>query len=197
MRVAMLGGSFDPVHIGHLFIAEEARVNLGYDRIVFVPAYQPPHKERRPAGGDLSRVDMLRLAINGRDDFEVDTFEIDRKGVSYTYDTVQYLEERLPVDGRLGLIIGEDLVEDFHTWKNVDELIERVDLIVATREVDGDGSGRKDPCNILAQCQRIDNSPLPVASSEIRMRVGQGRAFRYLVPERVHGYIVQHGLYTH
>ncbi len=196
MRVAMLGGSFDPVHIGHLFIAEEARVNLGYDRIVFVPAYQPPHKEK-PSGGDLSRVEMLRLAINGRDAFEVETYEIDRKGVSYTYDTVQYLEERLPVDGRLGLIIGEDLVEDFHTWKNVDELIERVDLIVATREVDGDGPAGKDPCNILAQCQRIDNSPLPVASSEIRKRVAQGRAFRYLVPELVYGYIVQHGLYTH
>ncbi len=193
----MLGGSFDPVHIGHLFIAEEARVNLGYDRIVFVPAYQPPHKEQRPAGGDRSRIDMLRIGINGRDDFEVDTFEIDRKGVSYTYETVQYLEERLPVDGRLGLIIGEDLVADFDTWKNADELIERVDLIVATREIDGDGAEREDPCNILGRCRRIDNSPLPVASSDIRRRVREGRAFRYLVPERVHGYIVHHGLYKY
>lgn len=194
MKVAMLGGSFDPVHIGHLFIAEEARVNLGYERIIFVPAYQPPHKDDRPEANDAARLSMLSSAIEGRDDFEIETYEIDRRGVSYTIDTVGYLESRLPVTGKLGLIIGDDLVDDFHTWKNAEELTERVDIVVATRE--GAGSGGSAANSGLSQYERIDNSPLPVSSSEIRVRVREGRAFRYLVPERVHDYIVENGLYT-
>jgi nicotinate-nucleotide adenylyltransferase len=190
----MLGGSFDPVHIGHLFIAEEARVNLGYERIIFVPAYQPPHKDGRPEADDQARLAMLRFAIAGRDDFEIETYEIDRGGVSYTIDTVGYLESRLPVTGKLGMIIGDDLVDDFHTWKNAEELKERVDIVVATRQIES--ADRPVAGSAPSQSARIDNSPLPVSSSEIRMRVREGRAFRYLVPERVHDYIVENGLYT-
>jgi nicotinate-nucleotide adenylyltransferase len=190
----MLGGSFDPVHIGHLFIAEEAKVNLGYERIVFVPAYQPPHKDNRPEAGDTARLAMLQLAVNGRDDFEIEPYEIDRRGVSYTIDTVGYLEQRLPVTGKLGLIIGDDLVDGFHTWKRADELSSRVEIIVATRElIDGRSQVRH---GLLKGCQRIDNSPLPVSSSDIRERVRSKRAFRYLVPERVHDYISRKQLYT-
>lgn len=190
MRVAMLGGSFDPVHIGHLFIAEEAKVNLGYDRIVFVPAFQPPHKDNRPEAGDAARLEMLRRALNRREDFEIESYEIDRKGVSYTIDTVGYLESRLEVTGKLGLIIGDDLVGDFDSWKRSDELVDRVDIVVATR----DGGRSMSP--VLRDYARIDNSPLPVSSSEIRDRVRSGRAYRYLVPEGVYDYIRERGLYT-
>jgi nicotinate-nucleotide adenylyltransferase len=190
----MLGGSFDPIHIGHLFIAEEAMVNLGYERIIFVPAYQPPHKDGRPEADDAARVTMLSSAIEGRNDFDVETYEIDRGGVSYTIDTVAYLESKLPVTDKLGLIIGDDLVADFHTWKNAEELAARVDIIVATREKGA--IARAGGSSVLSQYERIDNSPLPVSSSEIRMRVREGRAFRYLVLERVHDYIVENCLYT-
>ncbi len=193
MNVAMLGGSFDPVHIGHLFIAEEVKLSLGYDRIIFVPAYQPPHKDNRPEANDEARLAMLRLAVNGREDFEIDSYEIDRQGVSYTIDTVAYLEDRLSVAGKLGLIIGDDLVDTFDTWKNADELSSRVDIIVATRDMI---DGRQARSGLLNGFRRIDNSPLPVSSSEIRERIRAGRAFRYLVPERVHDYIDQNCLYT-
>lgn len=193
MNVAMLGGSFDPVHIGHLFIAEEVKLSLGYDRIIFVPAYQPPHKDNRPEANDEARLAMLRLAVNGREDFEIDSYEIDRQGVSYTIDTVAYLEDRLSVTGKLGLIIGDDLVDTFDTWKNADELSSRVDIIVATRDMI---DGRQAHSGLLNGFRRIDNSPLPVSSSEIRERIRAGRAFRYLVPERVHDYIDQNCLYT-
>lgn len=190
MRVAMLGGSFDPVHIGHLFIAEEAKVNLGYERIVFVPAFQPPHKDNRPEAGDTARLEMLRLAVNGRDDFEIESYEIDRKGVSYTIDTVGYLESRLEVTGKLGLIIGDDLVGDFDSWKRSAELVDRVDIVVATRD------GARSASPVLRDYARIDNSPLPVSSSEIRTRARSGRAYRYLVPEGVYDYIRERRLYT-
>jgi nicotinate-nucleotide adenylyltransferase len=182
----MFGGSFDPVHVGHLFVAEEARINLGYDRVVFVPAYQPPHKHEAPSAGPAHRVRMLEIALNGREDFVIDSWEIEREGVSYTIDTVDHLYATGTVDGRLGLIIGDDLLEGFHTWKNADTLAEMVDIIVATREGE-DGPGM--------HYSTIDNSPLPVSSSNLRERIRAGKAFRYLVPESVYGYIRTHELY--
>lgn len=186
MKIAMFGGSFDPVHVGHLFIAEEARANLGYDRVVFVPAYQPPHKNDAPAAGAEHRVRMLELALDGREDFLVETWEIDNRGVSYTIDTVKHLYDSYPIDGRLGLIIGDDLVDGFHTWKGADELEDIVNIIIATRE--GETSAR-------FRHSTIDNPPLPVSSSGVRERVKAGKAYRYLVPESVYGYIRTHALY--
>lgn len=186
MKIAILGGSFDPVHVGHLFVAEEVRINLGYDRVVFVPAYQPPHKNDAPAAGAEHRVRMLELALDGREDFLIETWEIDNRGVSYTIDTVGHLYDRHSVDGRLGLIIGDDLVGGFHTWKGAAELEDMVDIIVAARE----GKTAAD-----FRHSTIDNSPLPVSSSEVRERVRTGKAYRYLVPEPVYGYIRTHALY--
>ncbi|NBF40404.1 MAG: nicotinate (nicotinamide) nucleotide adenylyltransferase [Spirochaetes bacterium] len=186
MKIAILGGSFDPVHVGHLFVAEEVRINLGYERLVFVPAYQPPHKNDAPAAGPEHRLRMLELALDGREDFLVETWEIDNRGVSYTIDTVRHLYDRYPVDGRLGLIIGDDLVDGFHTWKGAEELEDMVDIIIATRQ--GETSAR-------FRHSTIDNSPLPVSSSEVRERVRAGKAYRYLVPESVYGYIRTHALY--
>jgi nicotinate-nucleotide adenylyltransferase len=182
----MFGGSFDPVHVGHLFVAEETRINLGYDQVVFVPAYQPPHKKGAPVASATARVAMLELALNGRRDFIIEDWEIEQRGVSYTIDTVRHLYETRPVDGRLGLIIGDDLVDTFYSWKDAETLEELVDIIVATREGQN-GNGLR--------YRTIDNSPLPVSSSEVRERVRAGKAFRYLVPESVYGYIQSHALY--
>ncbi len=183
----MFGGSFDPVHVGHLFVAEEVRISFGYDRVVFVPAFQPPHKSDAPDADAEHRLRMLELAVNGRGDFPIETWEIDKKGVSYTIDTVRYLYESYPVDGRLGLIIGDDLVDGFQSWKGAAELEDMVDIMVATREGEPSADFRH---------AAIDNSPLPVSSSGVRERVRAGKAYRYLVPESVYGYIRTHALYT-
>ena len=186
MRVAMFGGSFDPVHVGHLFVAEEARINFGYDRIVFVPAFQPPHKSGPPAAPAPQRVRMLQLALSGREDFDTDTWELDQGGISYTIDTVRYLYDNLQIDGQLGLIIGDDLLEGFHTWRDSEILEQIVDVLVATRGTEGD---------LPEGYRAIDNSPLPVSSSDVRARVKAGRAYRYLVPESVYGHIQENALY--
>ncbi|MFO8064440.1 MAG: nicotinate (nicotinamide) nucleotide adenylyltransferase [Spirochaetota bacterium] len=186
MRIAMFGGSFDPVHVGHLFVAEEARINLHYDRILFIPAFQPPHKSGPPAAPPQDRVRMLRLAVDDRTEFEVDTYELDQRGVSYTIETVRHLYETYPIEGRLGLIIGDDLLEGFHTWKESQTLEQLVEVIVATRQEDFEATHRY---------AAIDNSPLPVSSSDIRARVGADKAYRYLVPESVYGHIREHELY--
>ncbi len=188
MKVAMFGGTFDPVHIGHLFIADEVKTLLGYDIVVFVPTYQPPHKIGRPEASGAQRMEMLRLALNGREDMAVDSWELDRQRVSYTIDTVGYLYEKMAIDGKLGLIIGDDLATDFDSWKAADALIRDVDLIVAHRK------GEELPPG-MEPFATIDNSPMPVSSSEIRERVRLGKAFRYLVTESVYVFIQQHDLY--
>lgn len=162
-------------------------INLGYDQVVFVPAYKPPHKQDAPSASAEERLAMLELALNGRSDFLVETWELERRGISYTIDTVHHLYETRDVEGRLGLIIGDDLVEGFYGWKNAEELERQVDIIVATRRGE-DGNGLR--------YSTIDNSPLPVSSSEVRERVRSGKAFRYLVPESVYGYIQTHDLYS-
>ena len=188
MRVAMFGGTFDPVHIGHLFIADEVKTRLGYDRVVFVPTYQPPHKPDKPQASGDQRREMLRLALNGRADMVVDSWELDRAQVSYTIETVRHLYENMDVEGKLGLIIGDDLATDFDSWRDAETLLEEVDLIIAHRQ------GEELPEGMEAFAS-IDNSPMPVSSSEIRERVRSGKAFRYLVTESVYVFIREHNLY--
>jgi nicotinate-nucleotide adenylyltransferase len=186
-RIALFGGSFDPVHIGHLFVADEVRVSLGYDRVIFIPAARPPHKSHEPTATAGDRVAMLSRAIN-QDGFAVDNCEIDRGGVSYTIDTVRYLIDTERLEEKPGLIIGDDLVDAFERWKEPEALLDLVDLIVVRRD------GVPLP-EFLAQARTIDISPLPVSSSMVRRRIRQHQAFRYLVAEGVFAYIEEHRLY--
>lgn len=185
-RVAMLGGSFDPVHIGHLFIAEEARLRFRYDRILFVPAAHSPHKADSPVAPAADRLQMLELAIAGHQAFSIDTWELEQGGVSYTIDTMRHFSQRHRQ--RVGLIIGDDLVESFERWREARELVQLADIMVARRD------DRPLP-PLLAAASAIDNSPLAVSSSMIRERIGRGAAFRYLVPDGVFTYIRQQNLY--
>ena len=186
-RIALFGGSFDPVHVGHLFVAEEVRIRLGYDRVIFVPAAEAPHKNGPPAGSASDRLAMLELAIE-HDAFSIGRWEIDRGGVSYTVDTVRrVIADGLAV-GKPGLIIGDDLVSGFSSWREPEELISLADVIVVRRD--------SIPLpQLLREAHTVDNAVLPVSSSQIRERVHSGNAFRYLVSEPVYRYIVDHGLY--
>ena len=194
MRIAILGGTFNPVHNGHLNIAGEAKSRFGYQRVVFVPANIPAHKKMEMDVGAEHRQKMLELAVAGLGDFVVDDCELRRGGTSYTVDTVKELSETYTIEGKPGLIIGDDLVEDFKTWRDVDQLVELVELIIAHRR------SRKDIA-IDYPCRYVDNSLFPISSSQIReaLRAGQtttgGDSVRSWLPPQVFNYIQRHDLY--
>ncbi len=188
MKTAILGGTFDPVHIGHLLMADEVLVRLGYERVLFIPARVPPHKRDAPVADASSRVEMLRRAVADRDAFEVDTFEIDQEGVSYTVRTLRHLAESPEVTGKPGLIMGEDLVAGFDSWREVDEVEALADLILVRRPVDG-------PVRFDRPHTLVENVLLEVSSTEIRERIRGGLPYRYLVTPPVFEYIETNGLY--
>ncbi|AEJ61327.1 nicotinate-nucleotide adenylyltransferase [Spirochaeta thermophila DSM 6578] len=188
MRVLLFGGTFNPIHVGHLFVAEEACVELGYEKVIFVPAYRPAHKVLADHDDPMHRYEMVERATAGNPRFTVDDCEIRRQGTSYTLDTITYLMETLPLTGKLGLLIGDDLVPGFSSWKHADILPELVDIVIARRT-------SSSPYEVPWRHTYITNTIIHISSSEIRERVAQGKAFRYLVPEPVYEYIVEHGLY--
>lgn len=194
MRLAMLGGSFNPIHIGHLLLADEVCHRLAYDKVLFVPVNLPPHKELADGATSEQRLEMVRLSIAGNSRFAVDTCELERGGISYTYDTISCLKGKYAgqLEGKIGLIMGDDLVEGFEEWGHYQELPELADIILA-RRICWDGTVRKEfPYRHI----ELDNGILPVSSSQIRRaRNGDGGSWRYLVPESVYRYIVERKLY--
>jgi nicotinate-nucleotide adenylyltransferase len=189
MKAAILGGTFNPIHYGHLFIADVARTTLGYDRVIFVPSNVPAHKDVPADPGARRRLRMVRLALAGLPWFVADGCEITRGGVSYMIDTVADIERRYRPRGRVGLILGDDLLAGFPRWKRAQDLAGLVDLLVCHRE----SAGAPD---FSYPHRTLDNSLLPLSSTEIRGRVAAGRTIRFLVPERVRRYIERHGLYS-
>lgn len=202
MRLALFGGSFDPVHIGHLFVADEVIRTGEFDAVVFVPASNSPLKDDRPRAKDADRLAMLDLAVRGREGLSFDSWEIERGGVSYTRDTVEHLYASVQVAGTLGLVIGADLTGRFGEWRHSDEILRRTRPVVVERPgfpVD-EGFSRESQrfdAERGASMLRIDNRIMAVSSSDIRERVPAGRAFRDLVPAGVYDYIVDRALYGH
>jgi nicotinate-nucleotide adenylyltransferase len=183
MRLGLYGGTFDPIHHGHLILAREAIETLELDRVVFIPASLSPHKlSTSPASGAIRR-DMVAAAIAGEPRFELDASEIDRAGPSFTIDTVEHLRARYP-DAELFYFIGEDNVAALHTWRRVDDLRRLVQFVVFGRNGDsGSNAFPRIP-------RRID-----ISATEVRSRVARGQSIRYLVPESVRALIEQHHLY--
>ena len=188
VRAVILGGTFNPVHYGHLFVADEVRSAFGYDVAILVPAYQPVHKNLAPILAPAHRLEMLRRAVAGREGFIVDGSEIERSGPSYSIDTVLEMIPRHGIVGKPGFVIGDDLVAGFPTWKNVERLAQVVDLIVARRTLAG-------PVRLKYPHRTVMNSILPISSSEIRERIAEGRSVRFLLPDAVLDYIREQGLY--
>lgn len=196
-----MGGTFDPIHVGHLAVAEEARESLGLDRILFVVAGQPPHKEPAVVTPAVDRLEMVRLAIAGNDDFEASTLEIDRPGPSYSVDTVAELDRRERAAGRepdLTLILSAETLADVPTWHEPARLLDLARIAVVPRE----GYPAPDPGwlarTLPGQEDRVDfleGPRLGLSSTALRARVAAGRSIRYLVPDAVAGYIADNGLY--
>ncbi len=186
--LAIFGGAFNPVHLGHVSIAESAKRELGYDTILFVPSSIPAHKEVDKSTAAADRIAMMELALNGIDYIKIDTCEVERGGVSYMIETVEYVGKHYHFTGKPGLIIGDDLLSGFHKWRRVGELIERVDLIIARRissKVQDFGYAHT----------YLNNPIVEVASSDIRNMVANGESITGFVSKEVSRYIDEHRLY--
>ena len=188
MKIAILGGMFNPVHLGHLCLADDVRLTYGYESIVFVPANIPAHKDIEEDVSAEQRIDMLRTAVKAIPHFTVDTCEIDRGGISYTIDTVRLLSAKYSVEDKLGLIIGDDLLDGFSKWKDPGRLSRLTTLIVAHRY---HAAQRPFPY----PHQYIDNVTFPLSSSDIRNRIREDKSVRYLLPDAVWKYIEKNHLY--
>lgn len=214
MKLAIFGGTFNPVHIGHLAMADDVLSTLGYDRILFVPAYVPPHKIASDMETPEHRIGMLKAAVTDDPRILVETCEIDREGTSYTIDTVKYIIEKYKssLDGKPGLLMGQENAHEFHKWKNADQIAELTDLIMAKRinvgninvkghenVSTGTYTGGFEPGEALENSPykfiELQNQILPLSSTEIRARIAMDSGWRYLVSPGVFEYIVEHKLY--
>ncbi|MFA4993032.1 MAG: nicotinate-nucleotide adenylyltransferase [Candidatus Omnitrophota bacterium] len=188
MKIGILGGTFNPVHIGHLILAEEAREKLGLDKIIFIPAALPPHKDNFNIAPADKRLKMLSLAIKGNKNFTVSDVEIKRKGRSYTIDTLKELKNKYSHD-ELYFIIGSDLLKYLNEWKDLSEIIKMVKFVAATR-----------PGYPLEQIPHYIKTmairAVDVSGFEVRECVKENKSFRYLVPEAVFDYINKNKLYS-
>jgi nicotinate-nucleotide adenylyltransferase len=188
MRIALFGGSFDPVHHGHLLLAQDAVEQLGLDRLVFIPAGVNPHKlQTGPAASPLKRLEMLKAATAGVESFHCDPLELERTGPSYTVHTVESYRERWP-EARLFLLLVEDNLAKLHTWYRIERLRELVEFVCFGRAIEGDAASS--PSNHLRLERRID-----ISSTEIRQRIARGLPIHYLVPESVRALIQSNALY--
>ena len=185
MRVLVFGGSFNPVHWGHLILAEEVGEEFGYDRVLFVPALRSPFKEGRDDPGPSHRLAMLRLACADNPRFFVDDRELRRPEPSWTIDTIRSLREEPDIENPPGLLVGDDLLAGFADWHESECLEREAKIIVARR------SGIEGPQRFL----RASNRLVALSSSEIRERLAAGKSTRYLLPDPVFGYIREKGLY--
>jgi nicotinate-nucleotide adenylyltransferase len=198
MKVGILGGTFDPVHLGHLIIAEEARVRLKLDQVVFTPAGQPWLKSRQPVSPAHHRLRMVELAVASNPFFQVSSSEMDRSGPTYTVDTLGELQGSLGRDAGLYFIVGMDALEQFHRWKEPEKLLGLCNLVVVSRP----GHQSVDINDLVGQYPQagerlvlLTAPRIEISSTEIRRRVGEGISIRYLVPEAVEEYILEHRLY--
>ncbi|WP_448583486.1 nicotinate (nicotinamide) nucleotide adenylyltransferase [Thermocrinis sp.] len=191
------GGSFDPVHLGHLLVARDVLEELKVEEIVFIPAYQAPLKEPHKAN-PMDRLYMLKLAIEGVEGFSVSSVEIDKKGISYTVDTAQELSQELKE--KPTFLIGADSALNLHLWKDPSKLVKLARFVIIDRASKGKEVKaylkerfpelKEDEDYIILGVRRVD-----ISSTEIRRRVKEGKSIKWLVPESVEEYIINRALY--
>ncbi len=202
-KVGLYGGSFNPIHFGHLISARSVAEALGLERVVLIPSASPPHKQRAELAPAADRLEMTRIAVAGDPLFEVSDIELLRTGPSYTFDTVMEMRGRLGLGAEIVWIIGADSLPELATWSRIGKLVEAATIVTATRP--GWERGRVDLTalrsavgdaaveRLLAGC--LETPAVGISASGIRGRVRAGRSVRYLVPEDVASYIHRVGLY--
>jgi nicotinate-nucleotide adenylyltransferase len=196
VNIGVLGGTFDPIHIGHLIVAEEARVRLGFNEVLFVPAGQPWLKLDHNITPAVHRVEMVRRAIAANPHFKLCTLEAEHSGPSYTVDTMTMLQKQLGSEAALFFLLGRDTLAELPLWKEPEKLVQLCRLVVAPR------LGSKDLkhletliSGLLDQVIQLDIPVIGISSSEIRQRIAQGLSIRYLVPAEVEKYIAEQKMY--
>lgn len=190
-RIGVFGGSFDPIHIGHLVIAQEARWQCELDMVLFVVSAHPPHKQE-PEASVQDRLKMVEMAVEGEEGFEVSRIEIERGGHSYTSETLKELHQLYPT-ASFHLIVGADSALDFSTWKTPETVVELANVIVAPRP--GFDLSKMEPA--LRGKTRVFQTPtLALSSTMIRQRLREGKPIRFLVPTSVEQYIHDRDLFS-
>jgi nicotinate-nucleotide adenylyltransferase len=225
MRIGLFGGTFNPVHFGHLRTILEIRESFVLDRIYFIPSATPPHKTPEGIADAQDRYRMLLLAIDDQEGFVASDVELDRSGPSYSIDTVSYFQESLPEETRLFLILGLDAFLEIDTWRSFREFFDRVPIIVMARPIALTGMGSPVNCEVKRILKRYLEekisdryrfskecscyvheekqqvypaavTTLDISSTLIRKKLAEGKSIRYLTPDRVVSYIRSKGLYV-
>ena len=190
-QIALFGGTFDPPHLGHEQIAVAAVEAFGLDAVWWIPTYDPPHKQQEQVASYTHRLAMTKLAVQSHATFFVKNLEEGRQGPSYTVDTVASVCRDHP-DDNFWLLIGEDSLRQFHSWKSPERIAALTPLIVYPRQATGSGPIQAVP----GTCVHLLSMPvLSYSSSGIRTRVAKGRSIAHLVPQATEAYIAAHGLY--
>jgi nicotinate-nucleotide adenylyltransferase len=199
MDIGVLGGTFDPVHNGHLIIAEDARVKLGLGRVLFVPAGEPWLKGHMNIASGAHRLEMVRLATAVNSHFIVSTVDLDRAGPSYTEDTLDDLRRDLGEGVNLYFIVGVDALAEFPTWRHPERIVQMCYLVAVKRpeslDVNVEPLERSVP-GIANRIISLDNPLIDISSTNIRLRIAAGLPITNLVPPAVEQYIVEHALYV-
>ena len=198
MRIGIFGGTFDPIHVGHLILAEQCREQCRLDEVWFIPAAQPPHKLGATISAAKQRTEMVEFAISGHPHFRLNTIELERAGPSFTVTTLEQLKMD-DAERELFLLIGADSVRDLPYWREPARILQLATIVAVNR-------GDQPPPDISGLLPlfgdksrtRIVTASMPgieISATDIRHRVREGRSIRYLVPRAVETYIHQHGLY--
>ena len=199
-RIGLLGGTFDPIHFGHLLLAVHSYEKLRLDRVIFIPARLPPHKAE-PVVEAAHRLEMVRLAVAQDHRFLVCDCELGRAEPSYTIETVRQMQSSLGSETHLFWLIGSDMVADLPSWQKIAELLELIEIIVVSRAglVEPDYSALESALTVeqikRLQANKIDLPLIDISSTQIRKRIGAEQSVRYLLPRVVEDYIAQHKLY--
>jgi nicotinate-nucleotide adenylyltransferase len=192
VRIGVFGGTFDPPHLGHLIVAERAREQLSLERVIFVPSNITPHKRAQSVGSARERAHLTKLALRRNCNFELSTHEIDRSDVSYTVDTLEFFHKRYP-DTALYFLLGEDNLRGFRSWKSPDRILELATLAVYRR---GKPIDKRTCRGMLHRIEWLSGEQIPISSSDLRQRVSTGKSIRFLTPDAVRRYILEHSLYA-
>ncbi|MBD3379482.1 MAG: nicotinate-nucleotide adenylyltransferase [Candidatus Omnitrophica bacterium] len=189
MKIGILGGTFNPIHIGHLILAQECWYAFGLEKVFFVPAYLPPHKHIEGEIPVSDRLNMVRLALEGDERFGISTFEIDKAGISYSIDTVRYFRAEYGEKAELYFLTGGDSAVELSNWKDPDKMVSEARFVIATRP------GWKIEGSYAEKVEKLEIPAIDISSSDVRSRIKERRPIDHLVPSRVVRYIRDKGLY--
>jgi nicotinate-nucleotide adenylyltransferase len=189
--LGVLGGTFDPIHVGHLVLTEQVREKFQLERVIFIPCASPPHKTEQELSSTRDRFEMTKLALEGSSYFFVSDIELKREGLSYTVETLRELKE-LYKDSEIYFLTGSDVLNEITTWKDPEEIYKLAKIVIGVRP----GFDKFDPENHFAKKSIIINiTGIDISSTQIREKVRKGESIKYLVPSKVEEYIRKRNLY--